>query len=847
MSVNRKKPHIKINPDKFRTKNQYQRPGGGDSSKKLGAPKAGRPVHASNLKSSIDKAVNTAVRRSAANKLSVPTARPGIYLEFESVPGWELAITSMEKTTTKDPHKHIEVVAVSEHTKGQVKTQKATVFVPLGEVGFFINKLQKYGLATPKKSRELRYENEFDRITDLRLATLRALWTDEPSAYPKDNNQKIWWEVWLRRTDGQEFMRLQEFAKLKKIGLGKRQLQFDNRIVTLMFATANELSSSLDLLDDLAEVQKAKETAKFFVDQNPREQKEWIDDLLERCQAERTEGPAVCILDTGVNCKHPLIENSLNPTDCQSVDSDWGTYDHHGHGTEMAGLALYGDLVPVLDSNEPVELKYGLESVKILPVAGSNEPDLYGAITAEAVSLTEIQAPRRRRVFSMAITAEDNRDRGKPTSWSSAVDALAAGRSFDPFSKGLIYIDEGEEPHQRLFVVSAGNIRATSLALACLDRSDIEPVQDPAQAWNVLTVGAFTNKVIINDPSWSGWSPLAQKGDLSPWSTTSVTFAKQWPIKPDVVMEGGNVVYDSAGNIDFPCEDLSLLTTHYKFTDKLLCLSWATSSATVQVARIGASVSAKYPDFWPETIRGLIVHSAEWTLAMKAHLQNANSKTALTQLVRRYGFGVPNLERAINSANNAVTLIVQDSIAPFEDGKMGNIHLHKLPWPCDVLASLGSTNVRVRVTLSYFIEPNPGRRGWQSKHRYQSHGLRFNIKSPTESFDEFHKRLNKIARDEKSSSPSTRGNTPDWYLGERARSSGSLHSDFFEGSAADIAEQGVIAVYPVSGWWKELKKRDRSKYGARYSLIVSIKTETINTDIWTPIATQVDLPIELLS
>ena len=42
--------------------------------------------------------------------------------------------------------------------------------------------------------------------------------------------------------------------------------------------------------------------------------------------------------------------------------------------------------------------------MKILPPTGANDPDLYGAITAQATSRPEIQAPFRRRVFSMAIT-----------------------------------------------------------------------------------------------------------------------------------------------------------------------------------------------------------------------------------------------------------------------------------------------------------------------------------------------------------------------------------------------------------------------------------------------------------
>ncbi len=62
-------------------------------------------------------------------------------------------------------------------------------------------------------------------------------------------------------------------------------------------------------------------------------------------------------------------------------------------------------------------------------------------------------------------------------------------------------------------------------------------------------------------------------------------------------------------------------------------------------------------------------------------------------------------------------------------------------------------------------------------------------------------------------------------------------------NAADLAECGVIAVYPVTGWWKDLPKRDRSEQGARYALIVSLET-LVDVDIWTPVATEVGVAIE---
>jgi len=429
---------------------------------------------------------------------------------------------------------------------------------------------------------------------------------------------------------------------------------------------------------------------------------------------------------------------------------------------------------------------------------------------------------------------------------------LAAGRALDASSQGLVYLDDGSDPVRRLSVVSAGNVDENALQVAHLDRSDTDPVHDPAQAWNALTVGAFTEKALVQDPKWNGWQPVAHAGDLSPWSTTGVVFADAWPIKPDVVFEGGNVVKNAKGEVDFPCSDLCLLSTHYQPTPKAFVLSWATSAATAQAARMAAIIAADYPTLWPEAVRALVVHSAEWTALMQTYLREASGKRARARLVRRYGFGVPRLDRALRSGDDALTLIAQESIRPFvpkaakpNERQMGDIHFFELPWPRNVLQSLGETPVRLRVTLSYFVEPNPGRRGWKNRHRYASHGLRFEVKGPTESMDEFRKRLNHKALDEDEEKPSTGGDSSEWYLGEQARNRGSLHSDILSGVAADLAERGVVAVYPVSGWWKDQPKRDRSAKGARYALVVSIETPGVETDIWTPVAQQVGLPITI--
>ncbi len=55
-------------------------------------------------------------------------------------------------------------------------------------------------------------------------------------------------------------------------------------------------------------------------------------------------------------------------------------------------------------------------------------------------------------------------------------------------------------------------------------------------------------------------APVAAPGELSPHSRTSVAFERQWAIKPDILLEGGNVAEFPTGEFDTP-DYLQILTT----------------------------------------------------------------------------------------------------------------------------------------------------------------------------------------------------------------------------------------------------------------------------------------------
>jgi len=172
------------------------------------------------------------------------------------------------------------------------------------------------------------------------------------------------------------------------------------------------------------------------------------------------------------------------------------------------------------------------------------------------------------------------------------------------------------------------------------------------------------------------------------------------------------------------------------------------------------------------------------------------------------------------------------------------MNLHEFPWPQAQLEKLGETEVELRVTLSYFIEPNPGERGWLRRHRYSSHGLRFDVKRALESVEEFRRRKNKAAAEDDETVPAAAGNA-NWHLGPLVRDVGSIHSDYWRGTAAELARRSVIGVYPVGGWWKENPQHNRYDQRVRYALIVSIRATSGTVDIYTPVQSQIILPTEV--
>ena len=729
-------------------------------------------------------------------------------------------------------------------TEDDQKQTLATIYIPHGEEKVLLGKLHKY--ATEEGNGKPKNDILFRSIEDVKLALLEALWTDNQEDFPTEKDD--WYEVWIRisgiekATIDQQCNRFKTSLQSLRIPYKEDSiLTFPERAVFLVCANKTSLANLLACSDQLAELRMGRALTGFLFNENRSEQQEWVDDLLSRLEINNDTDSVVCVLDSGVNNGHPLLEPIIPEKNCGSVVGE-GIADGNGHGTRMCGTVIYRDMSSYLANNQKIQIDNKIGSVKLLPHSRSNPKEIWGFLTEQAVATSEIIFPKKTICYCMAITAEES-EKGNPTSWSGAVDSIAYNNN----EKG------------RLLMISAGNVDFLDKKIIgnYPNNHSLRPIENPAQAWNALTIGAFTNIVAPNSPELAGYDRVAPVGGISPFSRTSSLWGKAALIKPEVMFEGGNLYKTNDSLLPFcPHQDLELMTASENYQKKGYFETInATSAATALASNFAGRLQVKYPHLWAESIRGLIIHSAKWTSAMEEQFPvRKGNRADMIQRLRHCGYGVPSEERAFYSTENGLTYIAQEEIQPFikKQGdnapKMNKMHFFKLPWPREILEQLAETNVTMRVTLSYFIEPAPGEIGWKDKYRYASCGLRFDVNTENESEKAFTSRINRAIEAEENEERS-KNDSKRWLIGADNRNRGSIHSDELNLTAAQLATCNLIAVYPIGGWWKTRTNLKKYNEKLRYSLIVSLDTPAENIDLYnavkTKIETMIKTPIEV--
>ena len=135
---------------------------------------------------------------------------------------------------------------------------------------------------------------------------------------------------------------------------------------------------------------------------------------------------------------------------------------------------------------------------------------------------------------------------------------------------------------------------------------------------------------------------------------------------------------------------------------------------------------------------------------------------------------------------------------------------HSLPWPKEVLQKLGEMENYDACQLVILHRTEPGDAEAGTLSTVISHTafastcddrskrwINFNNALPGTCGKTEKKRPGKPVKENRK-----------WLLGEKLRTRGSIHCDWWRGTAADLAASEYIAVFPVTGWWRERPSRN---------------------------------------
>lgn len=832
-------PHIPI--DVFRQQSSYVFPPRPQKRKPL---RSSYPSHATHLLNQFDNALGPLLPASDDGRLPIQGLKLGTVVEVTTLAPSKGTRTKAVKIPVALDFPSQDVVVLRSKRNDDC-SETALLFIPDAARAFLQERIADYG---SYRGTEYRPNIErFEVVEDVRAIEVSSLFTNDVDfATP----EIFWWELWIRQPIISAD-RLVMAARIAGMDVHSERLHFPETTVLFVHAAAAMLASfAMRVPGAITEIRHAIGTIEPFLERGETglSQHDWVEEFAKRVTSPPRGAPVVCVLDTGIAASHPLIAPGLHGA--WAYNEAWGTDDHDlsgGHGTPLTGLVLYGDLEALMNDTRSILLTHGAESMKLLPPHGfpPTTPPSYGVITQGAVSLVEASRPNALRSYCLATSATDFPP-SRPSTWSSAIDQIASGSMVGDIDEKLAM----DRP-KRLLVVATGNVSGGM----AVDVLPSQPLEDPSQSWNALTVGGFTRKeqsplpppVLLAAVPANHRSPFSRGSQSLPSDLT--------PIKPEVLFEAGNMASDETGFCGWE-PSMSLLSTGSDVVAEPLVPFWATSAAAGMAGHFIGRLQAAHPDLWPETHRALVVDSARWPepiskkfIGKGAHWKSG-SKSDKQHNLREFGYGVPDIERAIFSAQNDATLIAQSAIQPYaigNDGKTGvfnEMHFYDLPWPKNALEKLENEIVTMKITLSYFVEPNLTGKAATRPDTYRSFGLRFDMKKRGESDTRFRSRI--TASQEKDGGE-VDGEASYWLLGPKAVQAGSLHCDLWRGRAIELAGHDAIAVYPVGGWWKSHVGQKRMTDKARYSLVISISAPGYDVDLCSEISTLVNAKeIEIL-
>ena len=389
------------------------------------------------------------------------------------------------------------------------------------------------------------------------------------------------------------------------------------------------------------------------------------------------ESPLIGVIDSGISA-HPLLQGAVVAQ--IGVPENLGTADLWGHGTAVAGIALFGDFRNQFASGALAR------SARLCVAKVTNDRGDFDDYTLVPAQMREaIQRLQREQGCRIFVSALADRHSvyagGKVGAWAATLDELA--RELDV----LIIVAVGNRTPRLGPAVEEGVTAYPGYLLEPANR-----LFEPAGAVNVLTVGSLSHGpgldgVLAGDLNTR---PITQRLEPSPF--TRVGPGLGGALKPDLVEVGGTLVFDAVTRTLKSGQQLAsagVVTLNHRYLERLMTSKSGTSFAAPLVAHTAAQILKLMPQASANLVRALLAGSAQIPdeTLQRLVLEGPDSIDHVC------GHGRPDLMRAGYSDDSRVVLYAQDAL------QLDHFAVYRIPIPHTFQSEKGRRTVTV--TLAY--------------------------------------------------------------------------------------------------------------------------------------------------
>lgn len=394
------------------------------------------------------------------------------------------------------------------------------------------------------------------------------------------------------------------------------------------------------------------------------------------------DAPRIGVLDSGITAGHPLLGAAVGDAQGYVLPGrDAADNPENGHGTFVAGIALYGDVAANITAGQFIP-DLQLFSGRVFADDDADQTKFVEKSVDEAVRY--FQSTYQCRVFNLSYGDRNKVYDGKHV-------------------RGLAYVlDKLTRELGVLFVVPTGN-----LALAELPANPVADYPaylltqssrliDPATALNALTVGGLATLDATFDARRNEHTfediPIAQQDQPSP--ITRSGFSVGAAIKPDFVEAAGNVAFVPSRRAT-RTQGLGIVSLNSGFAlGRPFREEIGTSFAAPRVAHLAAKLAHRFPENSINLTRAILASHASWPTASVNLLNPARNAPGRENLLRLLGYGQVFSEAVFESIENEVTLYAEDRIGN------NRTQFYELPVPEEFWGT-GRRDRNVTVSLAY--------------------------------------------------------------------------------------------------------------------------------------------------